>query len=346
MRRRYLWCWLLALAPLGLVAAQDAQPQALKPSFAEFLSGLRDEARARGISETTLDRALTGLEPESVVVARDRSQPELTQSLDAYVAQRVTPRIIATARTQAGAHRELLDRIEEAFGIPGPTMLAIWGLESNFGKFTGTYPTIRALATLAYDGRRALFRTELLHALTIVDRGQAVPADLKGSWAGAMGQPQFMPSSFLKHAVDFDGDGRIDIWTSAADVFASMASYLTNVGWKRGERWGREVSVSRAALTRIEREVAMRTGSCRAIREMTEARPLSTWRTLGVTLPGGGRLPTADLQASLVRGSKRHFLVYRNYETLLDYNCSNAYAISVGLLSDKTSEVFAAKAVR
>ncbi len=335
MRRRDA-CWLLILAPVALLAAQEPAAQAppSRPPFAEFLAGLREEARARGISEATLDRALSGLEPEAVVVARDRSQPELTQSLDTYIAQRVTPRIIATARTQAAAHRALLDRIEASFGIPGPTMLAIWGLESNFGKFTGTYPTIQALATLAYDGRRALFRTELLHALTIVDRGQAVPGDLRGSWAGAMGQPQFMPSSFLKHAVDFDGDGRIDIWTSEPDVFASMANYLTNVGWARGERWGREVAVARAVLTRVERAVPMRSGGCRAIREMTEARPLGDWKKLGVTLPGGGALPAAEMQASLVRGTKRHFLVYRNYEALLDYNCSNAYAISVGLLAD------------
>jgi membrane-bound lytic murein transglycosylase B len=331
------------MVPVGLLAAQDAPP--VKPPFQDFLLTLREEARSRGISDATLDRTLDGLEPEPLVVAQDRTQPERTQSLEAYIAKRLTARTIATANAQALEHRDLLGRIELAYGLPAPMMLSIWGLESNFGKFTGTYPIIRALATLAYDGRRTLFRTELLNALTIVDRGQALPGDLRGSWAGAMGQPQFMPSSFLKHAVDFDGDGRIDIWTSEADVFGSMANYLKNVGWKAGERWGREVRVTRAVLGRIDRAVPMRSTGCRAIRELTVARPLALWTKLGVVLTNGAPLPASDIQASLVRGTRRHFLVYPNYEAILDYNCSNAYALSVGLLADKTSEVFATKIV-
>jgi membrane-bound lytic murein transglycosylase B len=322
---------LLLLVPVGT----PQEPATVKAPFQDFLAGLREEARSRGISDATLERSFEGLEPEPRVVARDRGQPELTQSLDAYLAQRVTARTIATATTQATAHRDLLQRIEAVFGVPGPMMLSIWGLESNFGKFTGTYATIRALATLAYDGRRPLFRAELLNALMIVDRGQALPGDLTGSWAGAMGQPQFMPSSFLKHAVDFDADGRIDIWTSEADVFGSMANYLKNAGWKPGERWGREVRVTRAVLGKIDRTVPMRSGGCRAIREMTVARPLGEWTVLGVVLPNGARLPTSDIPASLVRGKQRHFLVYPNYEAILDYNCSNAYAVSVGLLADR-----------
>jgi membrane-bound lytic murein transglycosylase B len=168
----------------------------------------------------------------------------------------------------------------------------------------------------------------------MVDRGLVSPEDMKGSWAGAMGQPQFMPSSFLRHAVDFDHDGRIDIWTSPADVFGSMASYLKDAGWTPGERWGREVAVSRRAMTAVERSVPMRRSGCRATREMTEARPLGDWSALGVTLPGGGHLPVSDMRASLVKGARRHFLVYRNYDALLDNNCSHAYAIAAGLLSD------------
>ncbi len=211
------------------------------PTFEEFLASVRTEALARGISQATLDRALANLQVEPVVVARDRAQPEAVQSLDAYLAQRLSARTINTAREMHTRHGALLARIEAAYGVPGPVMVAIWGLESNFGKFTGTYPTISSLATLAYDGRRPLFRTELLHALAIVDQRQLAPDDLKGSWAGAMGQPQFMPSSFLKHAVDFDGDQQVDIWTSEADVFGSMANYLKAAGWREGERWGREV---------------------------------------------------------------------------------------------------------
>ena len=323
-------CFAAALATAG-----DAQTA---PTFEEFLASVRTEALARGISQATLDRALTNLQIEPVVVARDRAQPETVQSLDAYLAQRLSARTIATAREMHTRYDALLARIEAAYGVPGPTMIAIWGLESNFGKFTGTYPTIAALATLAYDGRRPLFRTELLHALAIVEERQLAPADLKGSWAGAMGQPQFMPSSFLKHAVDFDGDQLVDIWTSEADVFGSRANYLKNAGWREGERWGREVAISRAAMARIDRAVPMRASGCRAVRAMTVARPLQEWRKLGVTLPAGAALPSGStLSASLVRGQRRHFLVYRNYEAVLDYNCSNSYAVSVGLLGDKIS---------
>ena len=160
-------------------------------------------------------------------------------------------------------------------------------------------------------------------------------SELKGSWAGAMGQPQFLPSSYLEHAVDFDGDGFADIWKTEADVFASMANYLKHSGWDAGGRWGREVLVSRAVLNAVDNAVPLRSSGCRARREMTERRPLADWEKLGVRLPGGGHLPAADLQASLVRGKRRDFLVYRNYDAILDYNCSNAYAITVGLLADR-----------
>jgi membrane-bound lytic murein transglycosylase B len=214
-------------------------------------------------------------------------------------------------------------------------MVAIWGVESNFGQITGSRPTVAALATLAYDGKRpALFRSELFHALTIIDKGLATAADLKGSWAGAMGQPQFMPSSYLKFAIDFDGDGRADIWTSLSDVFASMANYLKVAGWTEEERWGREVRVTGAALAKIEQSVSKRSSGCGAVRDLTVARPLTEWTDLGVTLPEGDPLPTASLKASLVHGKHRFFLVYRNYEALLAYNCSNSYALTVGLLAD------------
>jgi membrane-bound lytic murein transglycosylase B len=324
-----------ALGVAALLAFQDPPPPAPGPSFDEFLAGVRAEAIKRGISEATLDRALAGLQPESVVIARDRAQPELVQSLDEYVERRLTARTIASARDMAVKHARLLRQVDGKYGVQPPLMVAIWGLESNFGAFTGSYSTISALATLAYDGRRALFRSELFAALAIVDQRKIAPAELKGSWAGAMGQPQFMPSSFLKHAVDFDEDQDIDIWTSMADVFGSMANYLQAAGWREGERWGREVRITRDVMAKIDRSVGMRSGGCRAVRELSTARSLDTWRELGVTLTTGKALPKADLTASLVRGQKRHFLVYRNSEAILSYNCSNSYAVSVGLLSDR-----------
>ena len=332
-RRRSVPIVLLALVTL-LLRPLRAHQDPLQ-SFDEFLASLRAEALSRGIGQTTVDEALGQVQLEPVVIARDRAQPELTRTLDDYVAQRMSAKTITTARQMATTHRALLTRVTKAYGVPPPVMVAIWGLESNFGTFTGTYPTVSALVTLAYDGRRQIFRTELFEALRIIDQGIARASDLKGSWAGAMGQPQFMPSSFLRHAVDFDGDGRIDIWTTPADVFGSMANYLRTAGWHEGERWGREVSIPRAVMARIDRDVPMRTSGCRAVREMTAARPLADWRRLGVTLRGGAALPASTLTASLVRGEKRHFLVYRNYEAILAYNCSHAYAVSVGLLSDR-----------
>jgi membrane-bound lytic murein transglycosylase B len=323
----------LASSPRTAPSTSDASASS-SPAFDAFLADIRTEGLARGLKAETLDRALAGLTPDPVVVSRDRNQPEIVQSLDTYVRARLTPRTIATAREMAARHRALLDRVDAKYGVPRALMIAIWGLESNFGRFTGSYPTIQALATLAFDNRRPLFRAELLEALTMVDRGLVAPDAMTGSWAGAMGQPQFMPSSFLRHAVDFDGDGTIDIWSSPADVFGSMAHYLAQAGWTRGERWGREVKVSRKALTAIDRGVPMRTRGCRAIRSMTVPRSLAEWKKLGVTLTNGRALPTATMDASLVRGTTRYFLVYRNYEAVIDYNCSHSYAIAAGLLAD------------
>lgn len=310
-------------------------PQQPQQDFQAFVAELRTEALAKGISATTVEAALTGLEPLAVVVTRDRAQPESTQSLDDYLKQRLTESRVSTGRALTATHKELLGKIEKAYGLSPATMVAIWGLESNFGAFTGSYPTIAALVTLAWDARRPLFRTELFEALKIVDQGKAEAATLKGSWAGAMGQPQFMPSSYLTHAVDFDADGHADIWSSLPDVFASMGNYLKNSGWRTGERWGREVKITKAAMNRVDRAVPMRTAGCRAVREMTVSRQLSEWAKLGVTLANGEKLPTAASEASLVRGQNRHFLVYRNYDALLAYNCAHSYAITVGLLADQ-----------
>jgi len=327
----------LAAVPVDLRGRQDPVAAPAGPPFDQWLAELRAEARAKGISEATVEAALATVDaPNTVVVARDRAQPERVQTLDGYVARWLTARTVRTAREFAAKHRTLLRRVAAAYDLPAPMLVSVWGLESNFGRFTGTYPTVAALATLAYDPRRSsLFRRELFDALTILDRGHITLDEMKGSWAGAMGQPQFMPSSYLRYAVDFDKDGRADIWTTEADVFASIANYLQAVGWESGERWGREVRVTRAVMDRIDRDVPMRTAGCQALRQMTVARPLAEWATLGVRLTDGRALPKAAMTASLVRGDQRHFLVYRNYLTILDYNCSHAYAVAVGLLADR-----------
>jgi membrane-bound lytic murein transglycosylase B len=303
--------------------------------FRQWLDGVREEALARGIRREVLDQAFDGLEPLGVVLERDAAQTEFAFSLDRYLRRRVTARMVWDGARRAATHSALLARVSKAYGVPPNVVVAIWGLESNFGRFSGARPTIAALATLAHDGRRAeFFRAELLAALEILDRGD-VPLDrFKGSWAGALGQPQFMPSVYLACAEDFDGDGRRDIWTSVPDVFASIARYLRDHGWVTGERWGREVRLP-AVAEKLAAQAPLRTSGCSALRETSEPLPLSRWRELGVRTSSGGTLPHAELNASLVRAGSRSFLVYANYETLIAYNCAHAYALSVGLLSDR-----------
>jgi len=321
--------------PATQTAGQTTAPPDPPPvPFDQWLAAFRTEAESKGITDATLDATLTNLQPDPVVISKDRAQPELTQTLDEYLAARMTETLLSKAAEVAVQNKALLKKVESRYGVPAPVMVAIWGLESRFGQITGSYSTISSLATLAWDARRTLFRNELIEALRIVDRG-LVPADsLKGSWAGAIGQPQFMPSSFLKHAVDFDGDGTIDLWTSAPDVLGSMAEYLNAAGWVKGERWGREVRITPAVMVQIDAAVPLRTTGCKAQREMTATRPLSVWRRLGVRDVSGAALPAAALDAALVRGVTRDFLVYRNYEALLAYNCSDRYAVSAGLIAD------------
>jgi membrane-bound lytic murein transglycosylase B len=279
------------------------------------------------------------------VIERDRSQAETILPLETYIARHVTASAVKTGRQMFAKHHELLERIHEKYGVAPAMLVAIWGAESNFGQFSGVRPTVAALATLAWDPRRsAFFRGELFDALEILNRGDIEFAEMQGSWAGAMGQPQFMPSSYLKYAEDFDGDGRRDIWGSPADVFASIANYLKGYGWAANEGWGREVKVPAAAARAIAPDVARRDGSCQATRDMSVALPLSRWRELGVLASNGTRLPATAQQASLVSGTTRHFLVYRNYDVLLEYNCAHAYAVSVALMADQLTWAPAAPA--
>jgi len=299
------------------------------------LQGLIDEARERGYSDELINSTLVGLTPIARVVERDSAQAEFTITLDRYFRTRITPRVVRMGREHATEQRALLGRIQAAYGVSPSILLAIWGLESHYGQFTGAYPVFQSLATLAFEPRRAeFFRGELFNALAIVSGGYIDAKTMTGSWAGAMGQPQFMPSSYLKHAVDFDNDGLRDIWHSNADTLASIASYLRDAGWERGMTWGREVTVSAAARKRIA-DIPIRDVGCSAKRKMTERRPLPMWSESGVRLKTGGPLPAADLPASLVEVNSHSFLVYPNYESILDYNCAHLYALSVGMLADR-----------
>ena len=325
---------IIALA-LALALGQEPVPPA-RPTFAEWLTGVRAEAIARGMRGEVVDAALADVtEPQPVILERDRSQAETVLSLEAYIARSLTPKLILAGRDALTAHRELLDQISERYGVPTRVIVAVWGMESNFGRFSGVRPTVPALATLAWDPRRAtFFRGELFNALEILNRGDIDLAHLKGSWAGAMGQTQFMPSSYLKYAEDFDGDGKRDIWSTPADVFASIANYLKGHGWSADQSWGREVKVSAEAARRIARDVAPRNGTCQATRNMSVALPMARWEELGVRLPNGKPLPKREAPASFVSGTTRRFLVDANYDALLEYNCAHSYAITVALLGD------------
>jgi membrane-bound lytic murein transglycosylase B len=331
--------WLIALIVVSVSVRAQSPPPVIPvespPPFDEWLTALRAEAIERGISSELVERAFANIQPVQQVLERDRTQAEFTLALDEYLKRRLTAGTVRLARQMHARHHALLQRVEKTYGVPSRVLVAVWGLESNFGRFAGVRPTIPALVTLAYDPRRgAMFRDELFDALQIVDGGDIGLEQLKGSWAGALGQPQFMPSSYLLYAQDFDKDGRRDIWASQADVFASIAFFLQKHGWTAGEAWGREVRVTpivqKAILAIPRREVG-----CRARRLMTNPRSVNEWRELGLLTTAGAPLPKSEMPASLVEAGARTFLLYDNYEALLGYNCAHSYALSVGLLSDR-----------
>ncbi len=321
--------WAVAAAGLlALTAAIAPTPPTARPAGAQtagfdaWLEGFRRQARQAGISEATLGAALTSLAPIPRVIELDRHQPEVVMTLARYVERVVSDSRVETGRARLAEHRALLERVGERYGVDPPFLVALWGVESNFGQTMGSYPVVAALATLAWDGRRRdFFQRELLEALRIIDAGHVRPEQMMGSWAGAMGQPQFMPSSFRRFAVDGDGDGRVDIWGSHEDILASAANYLARAGWKRGQAWGREVSVPRG----LDR------GAIGPPRRWDE------WEALGVRATGG-EAPPPDGAVSLVQPDgpgTRAFAVSDNYRVLLRWNRSDLFAIAVGLLADR-----------
>lgn len=305
-------------------SAGAAPSPAAAQSFEAWLGDLRAEAEAAGIGESTLDAALDGLSPIPRVIELDRKQPEFTQTFDEYMARRVTPELVEEGRRVFREQRALLTEIGGKYRVQPRFIVALWGVETRYGKSTGGFPVIAALATLAYDSRRsAYFRGELLAALKIVDQGHIEPANMIGSWAGAMGQNQFMPSSFLRFAVDFDGDRRRDIWTTLADVFASTAKYLSRSGWRGDQTWGREVRLP--------------DGFDPALTGLGVVKRLSGWQRIGVRRADGGDLPGRDLRASIVLPGGADgpaYVVHSNYRAILKWNRSDYFAVSVGYLAD------------
>lgn len=325
----FVWgLWALSPNSQAQTATQD--------DFKQWLTQLRREARDRGVSQQTLEAALTDLTPLQRVIKQDRSQPESQLSLDTYLQQRVTPERIRQGRQLLQKHRQLLQRIENRYKVPAPILVAIWGLESNYGRYKGTYNAIQALATLAFDPRRGTyFRRELLAALEIWDQNPGVPLPLKGSWAGALGQCQFMPSSYQSYAQDFDQDGQRDIWNSTADTLASIAYYLKANGWKAGVSPGiQRLSSQKSRLPAWQQLPGQQTSGCRALQTLSTWKPLQFWQGTGVALPPKTsqhkRLALVNPQP---KGSQQAFLVGTNYDVLLKYNCAHAYALSVAQLA-------------
>lgn len=320
----------------GQVVVPAPAVEETRPDFSEFISSLKDQALAAGVSAATVESALAGIEPLEIVVERDRSQAEVVLTIDQYVQRRLTRTFVRNAVEKHRENRQLLSAIAKKYGVPSSLIVAIWGMESNFGRFTGTRPIVQAVATLAWEGRRrAFFTTEFINALQILDQGYIEQERMKGSWAGAMGQTQFMPSSYLAHAQDYDGDGRRDIWGTLPDVFASIANYMTAYGWKNDQTWGREVKVPAGGATKLAASVGFRQSGCRAARELTVPVPLAKWQAMGVRTTTGKALPKVNRPASLLRAGAKSYLVYANYDSLLGYNCAHAYALAVGLLSDR-----------
>ena len=314
----------LAVPLLAVALALLARPgpaRAQDGDFSGFVAALRSDADARGISRDTFDAAFAGLRgPDPDVIARTRRQGEFSRPVWDYLVGAVSPGRIARGQAQGKRLAATLAAIEAKTGVPRAIVLAFWGVESDFGASAGSLPTVRALASLAYARHRGtLFRDELLAALQILENGDIEPVRMVGSWAGAMGQVQFLPSVYLREAVDFDGDGRRDIWRSVPDTLASIAHYLRSLGWKSGLSWGYEVSLPKDFdLTRYRGPLA--DFAARGVRR-TDGKPLPAGGEASLFLPGGLGAPV--------------FLITDNFEVIRGYNTSDSYALAVGHLADR-----------
>nr|WP_216601855.1 lytic murein transglycosylase [Vibrio sp. SCSIO 43169] len=312
---------------LGATIASSAWANEL--SFEQYVEGLKQEARQKGISEQTISAAFEDVTYKPRAVKADRNQPEKKLTLDEYIPRAVPDWKVKQAKELYVKHKEELQRIGEEYGVQPRFIVALWGVESNFGKFTGNYSVIDALSTMAYDGRReAFFRNEAMAALTILDEGHIKPENMKGSWAGAMGQCQFMPSSFLSYAADGSGDGKKDIWDNEADVFASAANYLSQSGWTDSYTWGRQVKLPHGFDTSIQG------------RSEEKGKYLQEWSKMGVTRYDGRPLPQLDedIKAWLIApddANGRVYLVYNNYNVLMKWNRSYYFALAVSHLADR-----------
>lgn len=317
-----LFSWLSALFLTCLTASVQAQTEA---EFQSWVNSFKQQAVQQGISSATLDRAFQNVTLNEKVLELDRRQPEFTRTFWQYFNKAVTDWRILNGKRLYRKHRKLLNEVTRQYGVPGRYLVAFWGMETNFGGYTGNIPIIESLATLAFDPRRSDFFTQqLLNALEILDQGHVGVDQMKGSWAGAMGQCQFMPSNYIRYAVDGDGDGKKDLWESLPDVFHSAGHFLETLGWQREENWGREVALPQ--------------GFDYALADGKTERSLQQWADMGLKLADGRPLPIEDMQARLLLPSDYRgpaFLVFKNFQVIKGWNRSNSYALAVGHLADR-----------
>lgn len=314
------------LALLSCLSLLAWTPAPAKADFKAFKRSLWPEARSKGITETTFQRAMNGVELNNEIIRLSRKQPEFFDSIGVYVERRVSEARINRGRELRRQYADLLEQIEQTYGVDGDMVLSVWGMETNFGTYTGEHEVVEALATLAYSSKRKdFFRKELLTALTIIQQEGFNPAYLKGSWAGAMGHTQFMPTSYRMYAVDGDGNGRRDIWKSIPDALASTANYLKKHGWETGKTWGYEVLIPEGKA---------------GDRLLTQSKqPISAWASGGVERANGQPFPrggTDSASLNVPAGLKGPaFLFLKNFDVIRTYNNSKAYALAVGHLADR-----------
>lgn len=318
-------CRTLFVLAAAVLAGPSSAATPMEDGFADWLAVLRQEARAHGISEKTLNIALDNLRPLPQVIVLDRQQPEFTQTFAQYLKLRVHERSIATGRQQLEQQRELLEMVEQRYGVPAPVLVALWGLETSYGRNLGDYSVLAALATLAYDSRRSpFFYTQLLDALHILDAGHVAVDAMLGSWAGAMGHMQFLPATFRAFAVDGDGDNSIDVWDSLDDAMHSAGNYLKHAGWRRD--------------TPVAIEVVLPDDFDWQLANLNLRHPVAWWRALGVSAASEAELPAANLPAAILlpqgwRGVA--FMVFDNFYVLMQWNRSIHYALAVAHLATR-----------
>ena len=313
---------LALLAPLLLAASL---PAAADPAFQACLEGLRQQAAAAGIRADTFDKHTAGLAPDPTVLESLDFQPEFRTPIWDYLAGLVDDERVEDGRAMLAEHADLLRRVEATYGVDPQTVVAVWGVESNFGRTFGKKPLLASLATLSCAGRRqAFFRSELFATLKLIQSGDLRPEGLVGSWAGAFGHTQFMPSTYARIAVDFDGDGRRDLVGSIPDALASTANYLKRSGWRTGQAWGREVVLPAGFDTSVNGRQARR--------------PLSSWLARGAKPADGSTLPGSDDPTALLLPAGKDgpaFLVHKNFDAIYSYNAAESYALAIAHLSDR-----------